>query len=243
MLACGGAGSEGKDADEGGASSARPSVISFSIDTLTLTEGESATISAIVSDPQGIDDLIGGELLSESGLVLATFSSSADEGAYTAEVGWDDIVGADHVTSGMGSQGRATLTGKFYDQDGNFSTADADLSLSCRGADEGICDGGCIPMDEDASNCGGCGNTCGDECRSGACFQYSDCTTETSTSCADLCAQSGDTCAEADLGYDLRKLYAEVDCTGEMGNEDTCDETWSGPDRATSLRCLCLQSD
>jgi len=86
--ACSG-GSGGSDG--GGTQPGGPSVNSLDLSPSNLTEGESTMVTALVADPDGADDILGGVLRAGAGgPSLATFTS-AGAGTFTASVSWDDI--------------------------------------------------------------------------------------------------------------------------------------------------------
>ncbi len=82
-------------ATSGGEGGASPSAIpaegtSLLTDLDVLTMRDALQISVAVTDPDGIADVIGGQRLTEDGeRVLGTFSSTAEEGAYSMSVSCD----------------------------------------------------------------------------------------------------------------------------------------------------------
>lgn len=96
-----------------------------------VTESRPLTVSAIVSDPDGIRDLIGGQLLSADGAyALCTFVSSADEGAYTCTVSWQELVLAQPFLRPPVTR---SLRAVFYDTDGDTVEAEVQTELTCFG--------------------------------------------------------------------------------------------------------------
>jgi ethanolamine utilization microcompartment shell protein EutL len=57
--------------------------LEFSVNPSTVNPDGWSTFYALVTDPQGIADLIGGSLKSSDGTTIAAFASSADEGSYS----------------------------------------------------------------------------------------------------------------------------------------------------------------
>ncbi|MEZ4460728.1 MAG: hypothetical protein R3E66_13565 [bacterium] len=69
-----------------------PRIIDLSINTTTATPSTTRlTISAIVTDPDGTGDLIGGTLKSPGGATYGAFQSSAAEGSYQLMVTWSQL--------------------------------------------------------------------------------------------------------------------------------------------------------
>jgi hypothetical protein len=58
-------------------------LLATNTDTLTQSDRESLTFSVVVTDPDGIDDIIGGTLEDPDGGTYGAFISSAEEGSYT----------------------------------------------------------------------------------------------------------------------------------------------------------------
>ncbi|MCP4804802.1 MAG: hypothetical protein GY884_05565 [Proteobacteria bacterium] len=139
-LACtGGGGDDDPVGDPGGGDTASsseqaPQILEFTANPMTVSDGADATFCALVTDPQGIDDLIGGSLKA-NGATLAAFSGAADEGSYSATVGFTALSEAYDVDAD-GQSGTLTVTASFSDQTGNTSTQDLELEL------ELTCDGG-----------------------------------------------------------------------------------------------------
>src|SRR5688572_30415979 len=66
-----------------------PVFLSFGSDVPELSAGQSVTFTVVLTDPDGIDDLIGGSLKSEDGKsTYGAFVTSGQEGSYSLTVGW-----------------------------------------------------------------------------------------------------------------------------------------------------------
>jgi hypothetical protein len=144
-----------------------PTIVSLSINATVLGEFNSATVAAIVTDPDGVDDVIGGTLLDpQSGLVYGTFAAQGG-GAYEIDVTWGLLNTARPID--FSSSTSRTLRARFFDQAGNDVFGDVDVDLAC---DDGgaacnaqcgraRCEGACVEdvFDTD-DNCGSCGTVC-----------------------------------------------------------------------------------
>lgn len=131
-----------------------PVILSFSTNVDSITEGESITFTAVVTDPDGIDDLIGGTLSAPSGDAFGPFATAAQEGAYSATVSWSQL---DQVeTIEFENEATTTFVATFFDTSGHSTTATKSITLHCDGI--AACDGVCTDLRESRDNCGACGN-------------------------------------------------------------------------------------
>ena len=183
-------------------------------------------ISPAATDPDGIDDLIGGRLEDPGGGgTYGAFATSAAEGLYSLELSWAEI----HQARAIAFEGAETsetreFQAAFFDVAGNLSTATTSIALAC---DDGqsACDGVCTALDT-RSHCGACDRACPP---SAACVQ-GEC------GCAqdadeDACCEPGATrpcgvdigvcrAAQVRCGED----FAWEDCPGLADlREETCD--------------------
>lgn len=121
-----------------------PQVLSFNATATQITEGDSVTFTAIVSDPDGIEDLAGGQLISGSGAVYGPFTSLGD-GTYSVALSWADMHSVVAIEMTGASQPR-TFTAEFFDASGHRGTALLDIDLTChRGL--GTEGGSCVDID------------------------------------------------------------------------------------------------
>ncbi len=133
-----------------------PRVLSFDTNVTQITEGQSVIFTVVVTDPDGIDDLIGGSLKDAvNGQTYGAFSTSASEGAYSLTVSWNDI----HLIRAINFLAPITRTfnAVFYDQSGNTASDSKGITLAC--GSDGACDGACTDLDS-PNDCGGCDITC-----------------------------------------------------------------------------------
>lgn len=176
-----------------------PIILSFSTNTSEIDPTDTVSFSVIVSDPQGIDDLIGGQLIDPGGSTYGTFSTASEEGAYSLSLGWSQVNTVRTIEFEAGSSENRTFRAQFYDAEGNSATDDLSVRLSCARSDEGACDGECISLSSDSDNCGACGNVCprgSYGCAQGHCLVESTCATDVTSNCNQICARDGDVCIE-----------------------------------------------
>jgi hypothetical protein len=147
-----------------------PIFLSFGTSVSTLTEGDSVTFTAVLTDPQGIDDLIGGTLKDENGTPYGAFATSGEEGAYETTIDWSDIENSSPIFFASGQSLKRSFLAEFFDAEGNSATQAAALTLVCAGA-LAACDGKCTDTQTSESDCGGCGVACsqGQGCIGGQC--------------------------------------------------------------------------
>lgn len=229
----GGGGGAGTDTDNsGGGGEVAPTILSLTTSVGSLTQGESVTITAVVTDPQGIADLIGGQLQDSGGGTYGAFTTSSDEGSYSLVLSWDAIGAVSPIT--FDGEGSRSVVAVFYDQAGNEASEALTLRLTCDAGTAcdsvcgmGECGGSCVDLAADASNCGECGNTCrSGVCATGRCGEWSDCFDERTSSeywylsATELCAIFGGECVEYD-GF-VRKDWETLSCGGKSRYDDNC---------------------
>ena len=150
------------DPDAGMVSSdpAAPRFLSFGTNVATLTHGESVTFSAVVTDPDGIDDLIGGTLQTADGsATYGALVSSGQEGAYSITLSWGQI----QQTGAISFQDHADrmFVAKFYDTAGHEAQQAVSVELTCHGGY--ACQGTCVKRNV-CSYQSGTRRTCDDTC-------------------------------------------------------------------------------
>ena len=192
------------DTDMRRSSKHAPIILSLNTDVKKLTQDEAVKIVAIVTDPDGIDDVIGGELVTGQGLSFGAFTSPAQEGSYQLSISWDDINKIDPIE--FVSAKLLIVTAKFFDVSGEKVEQNISLELHCKGL--GACNGVCTSL-ETIDNCGGCRVKCAGldqdcvnrkcECRAGtllcngACVDIianNDHCGDCNKSCADIAGQT-----------------------------------------------------
>lgn len=214
-------------ADAGSESSeTAPRFLSFGANRSSLSQGESVRIVALVTDPQGIDDLIGGELLLGS-INLGAFATGAQEGAYEISLSWQDMQDAQAIEFPYGETEERVLTARFYDQAGQNATRDLILTMTCNG--EAACNGACIDTMSDHNNCGACGSVCG-ACSRGECPA---CLAPVTGNCFEVCGSRGLACDPSCS----TTVWGSPDCSGRA-RKYTCGALINSYQYG-SIRCCC----
>lgn len=228
-----------------------PVVLSFTANVSALTEGETVRLTAIVTDPDGVDDLIGGELrIGET--TLSPFATSADEGAYGLDLTWGNFDQVLDLT--FDGEANHELTAVFFDQSGNTASLSLSLRFHCDGAD--ACQGACVDKNADPDHCGTCGNVCPDlgaldwfgddeRCMEGRCIVLSDCIADTEynvLTCEAACSQAGYVCDEEVV----RRSICDDSCSSSCSQSGaTCDQNFNTSNGGVLgddfLTCTCME--
>ncbi len=119
-----------------------------------LTDHNIITLSATVTDPDGVGDLSGGALTAgPANTNVGAFSGAV--GQYTFTLTWASLP-ASALTFGTNG-GTIALTAHFYDHSSGQGTATLMLALSCSGSGLSACSGACVDLKTSVTNCGQCG--------------------------------------------------------------------------------------
>lgn len=148
-------GTAGPDGSTGGGPH-DPVFLTFGTNVSSLTENQSVVFSAVLTDPDGIDDLIGGTLQSPDGTIsYGAFATSGQEGAYSLAITWDAIQQSQDITFKQG-QTRMFMA-EFFDAAGHKTQKTIGLQLTCNGiyACSGHCYSQCGAMSTNREACTG----------------------------------------------------------------------------------------
>lgn len=221
---CSAAGACEADTCQGEGCGAPPRILTFNANVRRLTEGEAVTFSAVVTDPDGIADLIGGVLEDPGGASFGAFATAGEEGAYQLVLSWDAM----HAVSPIEFDGQASrdVIAVFFDQAGNRVTEALTLTLHCAEAGGAACAGRCTDL-SNPTHCGACRAACADECRDRQCLCPGG-LTRCDGVCVDPrndvahCGRCDNACAEAQGGEASCVAGACVDPCAANG-ETNCD--------------------
>ncbi|MEM6992961.1 MAG: hypothetical protein AAF721_20765 [Myxococcota bacterium] len=132
--------------DSGGSDPGAPVIVSLNTDVSVIGPGESVLISAIVTDPDGIEDVIGGQLTTSDGTaVYATFAAAAQEGAYGVALGFEQVLTVEPSRQFEVLPHTRTLRVEFFDQSGATSWQSLSIDLGCNGNGGFVCGTECFP--------------------------------------------------------------------------------------------------
>jgi hypothetical protein len=171
--------------------------LSLQTNASSLTAGESITFTAVLIDPDGVDDIVGGTLSDLTGMIgYGPFVAAGQPGTYSIMVSWDAMHQAEPIEFENTDLMRS-FRAEFFDQVANKVSKDVDLTLAC--AEGAACDGVCTDLKATADHCGTCGKICATGCKDGACAPaWGECTQkdEGFDNCDQICAASGQTCVK-----------------------------------------------
>jgi hypothetical protein len=188
---CGSGGGGGGDPDGGGGGGGggggpgAPQILMLSTNTALLRSDQTLLVTAVVTDPDGVDDLIGGTLLDPTtGGAYGAFVTSAAEGSYQVDLTWYDIDTVRPINAPPAGAERRFLA-RFFDTAGGRAEAEVAVSLRCAGDGLSACDGDCFDLDSDRDHCGSCDRALAGDliCRDGA----PDCANGAETACGEQC--------------------------------------------------------
>ncbi len=137
-----------------------PTILNISSNTQLLSDIETLTVTAVVSDPDGIDDLIGGVLESPQGASYGAFQTSSSEGSYQMSLQWADLSTVSPLR--FESSTELVLVARFFDVAGHQSSAELTISLECDDEDSQACGESACSSMSDVETCGSCDFGCAD---------------------------------------------------------------------------------
>lgn len=227
-----------------------PMFLSFSANVATLTQDESVTFTAILTDPDGVGDIVGGSLRStDESLEFGPFVAAGQPGTYSISLSWAQIHQTDPIEFDAASP--RAFRAVFFDQGSHKATEDASVELVCAGG--AACGGVCTDLAVDGLNCGTCGLTCDggeDACDSGACApSLSRCVNfdEGLATCSAVCQSAGETCVDQGCPGDVTVVtYSYLDdCEVNLGPgypDMPCDELQDWDINAQAIKCCCTDT-
>ena len=135
--------------DDSGATTSDPSgapqILSLTTNITTVGPGDTVVFSVVVTDPDGVDDVIGGQLMTEDrGATYGTFQTNAQEGAYSLALSLAEIVAVEPSLVEEAPISRS-FRAEFFDQAGASVSGTVELSLRCTADGDLLCSGGCNP--------------------------------------------------------------------------------------------------
>jgi hypothetical protein len=246
LCACGGGGARsGTDGGDQQHDTSGPlKIISLSSTVSTVTEMDTVTFIAIVTDQMGLDSIAGGTLTDDSGATYGGLGAGAQKGTYQIALTWAQINEVRTLQFDVPASSMRTFTAKFFDNAGNEASASQSIGFRCAMTGFGACNGTCTDLGNPAS-CGTCSNVCaiGTGCtEAGTCIPgtASACFVPGPTTCADYCTQQGKTCVSRceDSSDDSAGVGLERDgtCGGESTVLDRCQTSFAGSGGAV---CCC----
>jgi hypothetical protein len=194
-----------------GSSVAGPEFLSLGSDVSSITENESIVVSAVLTDADGIDDLIGGTLKSPDGsITYGAFSSAAQEGAYQITVSWDQFDKIESLEF-IGQTSREVMA-EFYDVGGHSVAQTLTITFQCKtGAKAGQCYG------------------FSDECTDDSCDDYC---LKRGMECVDFCSIGNKTGV-------VWEAFSNKNACKAGTNPISSGESCATPNSDATMRCCC----
>lgn len=226
-----------------------PVFLSLQTNVSKITAGESVIFTAVLTDPDGVDDIVGGTLSDETGQIgYGPFVAAGQEGTYSISVSWDDVNQAKAIDF-EGMDLMRVFRAEFYDQAANKVHRDLELTLTC--AEGSACAGVCADIMTDTEHCGACGKGCDGGCNQGVCApKWGECIDNELGfgSCNMYCASIGEACAENSCGSlagTIRGFDQKSECMNVVSPttiKEACSmvQPW-GPGRMV-IQCCCTDA-
>lgn len=212
-----------------------PNIEAFFSDVTQLEETGVVTFTVMVTDPDGLDTLVGGTLQAPDGAAIYGPLSQLSGGTFALQLSWQQM--NEKVPIEFESEELRTFRVEISDQDGHKATSEVEVTLVCADGFS-ACGGTCLgtSLDDDLVNCGECGTICGSACVAGKCMDaepgWTDCSYASTlveagiaTTCNDVCAIRGQTCSSfspvtESCGGDYHGLCnmfdpAYIECSGQ----------------------------
>jgi hypothetical protein len=154
----GGASATGGTGADAGTDAGVPIILSLATNVTTLYPSTTLIVTAVVTHPQGINQIIGGTLDDPSGASYGAFIVSTTSGSYSITLTWNAIQQVQATTTGAGGGPRMFVV-TFYDQSGHSTSKSFSIQLACPTTTDAICAGSCTSL-QTLGNCGACGRNC-----------------------------------------------------------------------------------
>ena len=220
-----------------------PEILELALNTGVVDDNTLLVVSAIVTDPDGAADIVGGSLIDPvAGGTYGTFAASGGPGAYDMSLTWSEL-NAVRAINLDGTAERA-LRARFFDQAGHEVQSDIVITLvgaASMSACDGICGlarcgGSCIDAAFNTTdNCGACGASCtvtgsfcddSDGVNQCACFAQdllcgSSCVPQDASNCGTCGRQCSDSCA-GDLDGMLDVATCGCGSDSDCGSSEQC---------------------
>lgn len=169
--------------------------------TKVIGESDRLVITAALTDPDGIDDVVGGTLSrSDTGVLVGAFATSAAEGAYSMDVDVKTLLGDSEPVRRFDASVPIALTAEFFDQAGNRTSSSLDVTFECPEG-EIYAEGACVAPFEYTADV---------DHRDQCLYIYS--TIDTAMKCGEMCHVFGETPPADQDATDLMLAYDGCYC-------------------------------
>lgn len=221
-------GGETDAGEASGGANGPPVFLALDVAPLLLLGAGSIHVVAVVTDPDGISDVIGGTVASPSGAVYGALLSSADEGAYEIELTWNDLNAVSEINIDPDDIEARELEVTVFDQSGASVSGLVTVDLRSAAAGYAVCAGASVSLAWD-THCSECGFSCLDDLGSsftgGACLDADVCEKQGlvyvydfDTTCDEACAVAAGPNAIDAGADDCYVVAAGTDCPDPIPN-------------------------
>jgi hypothetical protein len=133
-----------------------PQILALASNVGTLRPRTPLVVTAVVTDPDGIRDVIGGTLSDpDSGGTYGAFATSSDEGAYSLTLNWSSVDTVRTIEF-PAPAGKRVLRATFFDAAGERTTKDLEIAVRCERDADSACGGICVDTQTSPQHCGRC---------------------------------------------------------------------------------------
>ncbi len=154
-----GTGDDGSETSTGAGANSPPVVVSATVTPSTLQGSGTVLLVVVATDPDGIDDLIGGTVETPAGGSYGVLATQAQEGAYSMSIDWDDFHAMEPIDIDEGGIESRELIVVLFDQAGASVEHTLNVDLEPADDDLAVCDGASVSLYSD-EHCGACGHSC-----------------------------------------------------------------------------------
>lgn len=130
-----------------------PRIVNFAANQTTMRPADTLTLSVIVSDPDGVQDVLGGTLEQPGGGTYGTFTGVS--GAFSIQLTWTALNVVAPINAPPNGTSR-TLRARFFDAGGHNAIAELTITLQCDGSGRSACAGSCFDLSTNHLHCGAC---------------------------------------------------------------------------------------
>lgn len=129
-----------------------PKIAKVLLNTAVLTPSRTLQITALVTDPDGAADVLGGSLLDpESHLSYGPFNNGGVGGTYLISLSWTTI---NQLRALNGGPRRFLI--QFFDAAQHVAEVEITVDVQCDTPSRSVCSGVCVDLKSDPKNCGKC---------------------------------------------------------------------------------------
>lgn len=155
----GGSGAGIAGSGSGGTATGSPVILNLSTNITVMTPNDNLIVTAVVTHPQGIAQVVGGTLSDPGGGTYGAFQVSTVSGSYSLTLTWGAINLVRTIGPDKGGTTRM-FQAQFYDQAGHSTSQDVSVILKCGSASSAWCGTACQDLDSSRDDCGACGHVC-----------------------------------------------------------------------------------